>query len=186
MRDQLACLVVGARVDLPDQPVAVQHRQGVVPPAPFRLRLVHLQRVVEAQQIGHPLAVLQQYVERGEQRGAVGLGTLERRESVGVDPPPSTHAFDHDGFARLAGTDRLPLLIRSAGAGDAECTQTAAVALGLGFLTCVVRVWRDRPDASGKAISNEAPARAAFKYSILYLFVLFAALAVDHMVGPAG
>lgn len=61
----------------------------------------------------------------------------------------------------------------------------SAVALGLGFLACVLRVWRDRQDASGKAPGNEASARAAFKYSILYLFVLFAALAVDRLIGSA-
>jgi protoheme IX farnesyltransferase len=32
-------------------------------------------------------------------------------------------------------------------------------------------------------LSNDAPARTAFKYSILYLFALFAALAVDRLTG---
>lgn len=59
----------------------------------------------------------------------------------------------------------------------------AAAALGLGFLVCVARVFADRQDASGVSLTNDAPARAAFKYSILYLFVLFAALAVDRLIG---
>ena len=36
---------------------------------------------------------------------------------------------------------------------------------------------------SGVSLTNDAPARMAFKYSILYLFALFAALAVDRLAG---
>jgi protoheme IX farnesyltransferase len=59
----------------------------------------------------------------------------------------------------------------------------SAAVLGLGFLVCVARVFMDKQDASGVSLTNDAPARAAFKYSILYLFVLFAALAVDRLMG---
>jgi protoheme IX farnesyltransferase len=59
----------------------------------------------------------------------------------------------------------------------------SAVALGLGFVANAWRVLRDRQDATGVSLTNDAPAKAAFKYSILYLFVLFAALAVDRLVG---
>jgi protoheme IX farnesyltransferase len=59
----------------------------------------------------------------------------------------------------------------------------AAIALGVGFVACVWRVAADRQDVSGISLTNDAPARAAFKYSILYLFVLFAALAVDRLAG---
>ncbi len=59
----------------------------------------------------------------------------------------------------------------------------SALVLGLGFLVAVWRVARDRQDAAGVSLTNDAPARAAFKYSILYLFVLFAAMAVDRLVG---
>jgi heme o synthase len=58
-----------------------------------------------------------------------------------------------------------------------------ALLLDGGFLFCVWRVLRDRQDANGVSLTNDAPARAAFRYSILYLFVLFAALAVDRVVG---
>jgi protoheme IX farnesyltransferase len=60
---------------------------------------------------------------------------------------------------------------------------TAATLLGIGFLLCVWRVARDRQNAAGVSLTNDAPARAAFKYSIIYLFVLFAALAVDRLAG---
>src|SRR5271165_2178767 len=59
----------------------------------------------------------------------------------------------------------------------------AAVILGAGFLLCIWRVARDRQDAAGVSLTGDAPARAAFKYSIVYLFVLFAALAVDRLAG---
>ena len=59
----------------------------------------------------------------------------------------------------------------------------AAIVLGVGFLIGVWRVATDRQDASGVSQTNDAPARAAFKYSILYLFALFAALAVDRLAG---
>ncbi|MBC7637401.1 MAG: protoheme IX farnesyltransferase, partial [Acetobacteraceae bacterium] len=58
---------------------------------------------------------------------------------------------------------------------------TAAV-MGLGFLVHVLRVFRDQ-DGAGITLNRDAPARASFKFSILYLFVLFGALAVDRFVG---
>ena len=59
----------------------------------------------------------------------------------------------------------------------------AAIVLGFGLLIGVWRVATDRQDASGVSQTTDAPARAAFKYSILYLFALFAALAVDRLAG---
>jgi protoheme IX farnesyltransferase len=58
----------------------------------------------------------------------------------------------------------------------------SALVLGLGFLANAVRVMLDRQDATGVSRTKDAPARACFKYSIYYLFVLFTALAVDHFV----
>jgi protoheme IX farnesyltransferase len=59
----------------------------------------------------------------------------------------------------------------------------SATALGVGFIVSVWRVATDRQDASGVSQTNDAPARMAFKFSILYLFALFAALAVDRLAG---
>jgi protoheme IX farnesyltransferase len=39
----------------------------------------------------------------------------------------------------------------------------------------------DRQDPTGVSLTRDAPARAAFRYSILYLFALFGVLAVDHL-----
>ena len=55
--------------------------------------------------------------------------------------------------------------------------------LGLVFLHFVYRVMTDRQDEQGNSLTGDAPARAAFKYSILYLFALFGALAIDRLVG---
>ncbi len=58
----------------------------------------------------------------------------------------------------------------------------SATVLGLGFLVSAWRVLFDRQNAEGVSLTKDAPARACFKYSIVYLFVLFGALAVDHLV----
>ena len=59
----------------------------------------------------------------------------------------------------------------------------AATALGAGFVVAAVRVLRDRQDAAGASLTRDAPAKAMFRYSLLYLAVLFAALAVDRLFG---
>ena len=41
-------------------------------------------------------------------------------------------------------------------------------------------VLRDRQDSAGVSLTRDAPAKAAFRWSILYLFALFGALALDH------
>ena len=58
----------------------------------------------------------------------------------------------------------------------------AALVLGVGFLASAWRVATDIQDASGVSLTNDAPARAMFKYSILYLFVIFTALAADRLL----
>jgi heme o synthase len=58
---------------------------------------------------------------------------------------------------------------------------TAAV-LGTVFLLRVYGVMTDRQDPTGVSLTGDAPAKRAFKYSVLYLFVLFGALAFDRLV----
>ncbi len=57
-----------------------------------------------------------------------------------------------------------------------------AVVLGAVFLLRVYGVMTDRQDADGVSLTGDAPAKRAFKYSVLYLFVLFGALAIDRVV----
>ncbi len=54
--------------------------------------------------------------------------------------------------------------------------------LGLGFLYYAVTVWRDPQDPTGRSLTNDAPARRTFRFSLLYLALLFAALAAEHLV----
>jgi protoheme IX farnesyltransferase len=58
----------------------------------------------------------------------------------------------------------------------------SAVLLGAGFIYVSVRVMFDQQDEKGRSLTRDGPARQAFKYSLTYLFILFAALAVDHWV----
>lgn len=58
-----------------------------------------------------------------------------------------------------------------------------AMALGLGFILMSLLVCRDKQDSTGISLTEDAPARAAFRYSLAYLAILFAAVAVDHFVG---
>jgi len=58
----------------------------------------------------------------------------------------------------------------------------SALALGAAFVYYAWAVLRDQQDAAGISLSNDAPARAAFKYSLIYLFALFGACAIDRLV----
>ena len=54
--------------------------------------------------------------------------------------------------------------------------------LSLGFIVMAWRVLRDRQDATGRSLTKDAPARATFRYSLLYLAAVFGVIAVDHFV----
>jgi len=58
----------------------------------------------------------------------------------------------------------------------------AALALGAAFVAYAWRVLYEPQDATGKSLDRDRAARAAFKYSILYLFLLFGACAVDRLI----
>jgi protoheme IX farnesyltransferase len=58
----------------------------------------------------------------------------------------------------------------------------SALVLGALFVAYSWRVLYDRQQPNGVSLTKDAPARAAFKYSILYLFILFGACAVDRLV----
>ena len=79
----------------------------------------------------------------------------------------------------LAPLGVLPWALQLAGA----VYGLAAAVLGAGFLVAAWRVLRDRQDADGRSLTRDAPAKALFRYSLLYLAVLFAALAVDRLMG---
>jgi protoheme IX farnesyltransferase len=77
----------------------------------------------------------------------------------------------------LAPLGLAPWLLGFAGPAYAA----AAALLGGGFLWRAWRVLREATDAAGASLTRDAPAKAAFRMSILYLFGLFGALALDRM-----
>ena len=77
----------------------------------------------------------------------------------------------------------VPLSLAPVALGFAGALYGAVAAvLGAGFLWHALRVWRDAQDPTGRSLTNDLPAKRAFKYSISYLFVLFAALPVDRLL----
>jgi protoheme IX farnesyltransferase len=70
----------------------------------------------------------------------------------------------------------LPWVMGYAGAiyGVTACA-TAGV-----FLILAWRVLRDVQDEAGNSLTQDKPAKLAFRYSLIYLAVLFSALALDH------
>ena len=50
------------------------------------------------------------------------------------------------------------------------------------FIYYAVRVMQDGRGPNGETVSDNAPARKAFRFSLLYLFLLFLALAVCHAI----
>ena len=85
-------LAVGGGVHLADEPVFVEHGQREVAPAPLRLRLVHLERVLEVEQLLRPRAVVDQPVERRQQRRPPFEATVDLRRGRPATRPwmPST------------------------------------------------------------------------------------------------
>jgi protoheme IX farnesyltransferase len=83
----------------------------------------------------------------------------------------------------LAGSSVLPWALGYAGMlyGLAACLASGV------FLVLAVLVLRDRQDALGNSLTQDRPAKLTFRFSLIYLAVLFSALAVDHALrGVAG
>lgn len=57
-----------------------------------------------------------------------------------------------------------------------------ALVLGAVFIYYGWGVLRDRQDANGISLNKDKAAKSSFKFSILYLFILFAACAVDRLI----
>lgn len=57
-----------------------------------------------------------------------------------------------------------------------------AVLLGLGFAWCAWKVLRDEQDPQGRSLTKDAPAKRCFRFSLLHLALLFAALAADRLI----
>ena len=88
MTDRRAVASVEDGLDAADQLGAAEDRQDVVAVLALRLRHEHLEPVVEAEQRLRAVAIVDQAVERGEERDAVG----HRRRRARPDAPPSHRA----------------------------------------------------------------------------------------------
>ena len=78
----------------------------------------------------------------------------------------------------LACVAMLPWLLGYAG----PVYGVGAALLGAFFLVSSTRLLLDRQDADGRSLTNDAPARRTFKYSLTYLFALFFIISVDHFI----
>lgn len=56
--------------------------------------------------------------------------------------------------------------------------------LGFLFIACAIRVWRDQA-TDGLSLQKDLPARQMFKFSLIYLALLFAALAGEYLLRGA-
>ena len=58
----------------------------------------------------------------------------------------------------------------------------AATLLGACFVWHAWRVWTEPQDAFGRSLANDVAAKRTFRYSLLYLAALFAALPLDRLI----
>jgi protoheme IX farnesyltransferase len=58
----------------------------------------------------------------------------------------------------------------------------SALVLGAAFIYYSWKTLYDPQDAAGNSLTRNAPAKLCFRYSILYLFLLFGACAIDRLV----
>jgi protoheme IX farnesyltransferase len=58
----------------------------------------------------------------------------------------------------------------------------SALVLGVFFAYYAYGVLFDTQDSKGRSLTGDKPARTAFKFSILYLFMLFGACAIDRLI----
>ena len=112
---------------------------------------------------------------------ALSLWAHADYEKVGVPMLPVTHGAKETRKQVLIYTIALvPLTLLPWALGFAGWVYAAsALLLGLEFLRQSVAVFRDRQDPAGRSLTNDVPAKKAFRYSLLYLALLFVALAVD-------
>ena len=105
-------------------------------------------------------------------------------ERAGVPMLPVVKGARHTRLCIFAYTLALvPLTLAPYALGLAgRIYGAAALALGVVFIFHSWRVLTDAQDSKGVSLRNDAPARAAFKFSILYLFILFGALAADRLI----
>src|SRR5439155_15810120 len=111
---------VKTRLGSADQMIAFEQRQDVVAELALRLRHVHLEPVVEAEQRFGSIAVVDEAVERGEERDAIRDGAVSglRMCLPAVAGPPYPHRSPQTVLEqpfRLTQRERLGLRIPALG-----------------------------------------------------------------------
>jgi protoheme IX farnesyltransferase len=103
---------------------------------------------------------------------------------VGVPMLPVTHGLRETRRQVLRYTVLLlPISLAPSALGSAGWLYAAAAAvLGAGFLRHALAVRRDAQDADGRSLTSDRPAKRAFRYSMLYLALLFTSLAADRLI----
>ncbi|MCA8901620.1 MAG: UbiA family prenyltransferase, partial [Hyphomonas sp.] len=106
-------------------------------------------------------------------------------EKAGVPMLPVTHGAKATRFQMLAYTLVLiavSLAPLATGLGG-YVYGGVTILLGLGFLSYAVRVWRSNAGDPGATPQEMKLARGMFLFSILYLFLVFAVLILEHAAG---
>jgi protoheme IX farnesyltransferase len=108
---------------------------------------------------------------------ALALYRAEEYRQSGLPMLPVTHGAAYTRLQVLLYTLVLfaATLLPFANGMSGWLYLAAAVALGAVFVAYAVMLWRDYSDRL---------ARATFRYSIVYLMLLFSALLIDHYLGP--
>src|SRR3954452_14187911 len=119
---------VGCSVELPDQSVAIQNREGEVAPPTLGRWFVHLQLVVELEYLRQALAIDDEAVQGRQQRGP----SAERLvQLVRVHPPSASYTFNHGRFTGFSNVLALDRALRTARASYAERGETSLVPNGV-------------------------------------------------------
>ena len=124
-------LAVGGGVELPDQTIVVEDRQGEVAPAALGRGLVHLERVLEVEQLLGADAIVDEPVERRQQRRTAFEAIAERSR---VDAPLALDTLDDGRLAGVTDVDRLHRHGPGFLPGDAERGEPPLVLAPLGVL----------------------------------------------------
>jgi hypothetical protein len=121
---QLRAPGVSRGIHLAREPIVVEDRKREVAPTSLGLRLVHLQHVLEAEQVDGAGAVVDPAVERRQQRCAPFEGPSER---FGIHAPRARDALDDRGLARVAHNSGFDGDGDSRGARDPQRPQTSFI-----------------------------------------------------------
>ena len=117
--------MIGSCVDAADEALAAERGQHVVAPAPLRDRHVDLEPVLEAEQRLRDRPVVDEPVERREERGTPGERSIEQ---LRLDAPAASNALD-------GGLDTLvPDVVLRPGPDDAHRAKSAPGADPVGLL----------------------------------------------------